>query len=63
LREREEGLAIREGFLGSGSKFSLRLRVGFDEVLEALLSVGKIISIEDSSEVLGDFALQMLLCD
>jgi hypothetical protein len=63
LRKGEDGETIREVFLGPAGKFGLSFRVGFDEVLETLLGVGKVIGIENDSDVVGDFALQMLLGD
>jgi hypothetical protein len=59
--EGEDGKASRELFLCPSGKFGLSFRVGFDEVLETLLGVGKVIGIENNSDVVGDFALRMLL--
>ena len=59
----EDGEAFGQVFLGPGSEPWLAFRVGFEEVLEALIGVGAVVGIEDDSDVRGDLAFEMLLGD
>ncbi len=46
-----EGEAFRQVLLGPSGELGLAFRVGFHEVLEAVVGMGAVVGVEDGSDV------------
>ena len=63
FREGEDGEAFGQVLLGPGGEPRLAYRVGFHEVLEALVGVGEVVGVENGPDVRGDLGFEVRFGD